>query len=108
MRILAFLIAVAPVTALAWTDLERSSAAQALGDVLASEEPCGLTYDQDAIGAHIDASVPADDAEFTSMLTMMTMGAAHQLDRMSASALTAHCRQIERVAKSYGFIQAGD
>lgn len=105
MRFLVLLLAAAPTGALAWDDLDRSVAAQAIGNVMASEAPCGLAYDPGAIIAHIDATIPADDMEFTSMLAMMTAGAEVQISRMSASALTAHCRQIERVAVTYGFIQ---
>ncbi len=90
--------------ALAWSDLERMNVAMALGDLLASEEACGLTYDQDAIAAYIDKHVPAEDMEFSSNLTMMTMGQKAQLADMSVSQRTAHCRQVGRVAKANGFI----
>ena len=74
-----------------------------LGDVLASEAFCGLTYDQAAIGAFINKNVKAEDMGFTSTLQMMTEGKEIDLQKMSPSAKTAHCVQIARVARSYGF-----
>lgn len=41
---------------------------------------------------------------FPSTLQLMTGGAEYELEEMSKSALTAHCTQIRRIAKSYGFI----
>lgn len=76
-----------------------------LGSVLASEEACGLTFDQAAVAAFIEEKVPADDMGFTSTLSMMTKGQQFQIEEMSASSKTAHCTQIARVAASYGFIQ---
>ena len=77
-----------------------------LGDVLASEEFCGLTYDQDAISTFIESKVKADDMSFTSTLRMMTDGVRYGLADMTDSQKTAHCRQTERVAKAYGFIKS--
>lgn len=85
--------------------LESMKLATELGTVLASEEPCGLTFDQTAIAAFIEAKVPADDMGFASTLNMMTEGQKYQIEEMSASSKTAHCTQIKRVAASYGFIQ---
>ena len=90
--------------AFAWSDLDSMKLSVALGDVLASEKPCNLTYKQDAIAKFIDSKVPASDMDFTSSLDTQTQGRAFMLKEMSASSRTAHCRQIERVAKSYGFI----
>lgn len=98
------------VTAIVWTGLatapgraDSMEVASNLASVLASEEPCGLTYDQAAIEAFIADKVPADDMNFTGMLTLMQRGNAAQIREMSASARTAHCAQIKRVVKSYGF-----
>ena len=84
-------------------DLETMELATHLGSVLASEEACGLAYDQAAIAAFIEEKVPADDLGFPSMLSTMTSGAQYELQGMSASQKTAHCAQIKRIAKSYGF-----
>jgi hypothetical protein len=75
------------------------------GDVLGSEDFCNLKYDQDAIKKFIDKNVKKDDVQFSSTLRMMTDGTQYQNTDMSQSAKTAHCAQIERVARSYGFIQ---
>lgn len=89
----------------AWDDFERMTVATSLGNVLASEEYCGLSYDQAAISTFIDKSVPADDLEFNPMLSTMTDGASYDLEQMSESQKTAQCRQTERVARSNGFIE---
>ena len=88
----------------AWSDLDRMTVATALGDMLGSEQACGFSYNQSAIEAYVDKKVPADDMSFSSMLSMMTDGAKFQLDDMTPSQKTAHCRQIGRVAKANGFI----
>lgn len=85
--------------------LESKKLASDLGAVLASEEACGLSFDQSAIAAFIEAKVPADDMSFASTLSLMTKGQEVQIEEMSASSKTAHCTQIKRVAASYGFIE---
>lgn len=90
--------------ALAWNDLERMTAAQAIGSVLASEEFCELAYNHAAIAAHIENSVPADDMQFAGMLQLMTDGSRFELEGMSGSQKAAHCTQTRRVAASFGFI----
>jgi len=87
----------------AWSDLERMQAVMQLSNVLASEELCELTYNQAKIEAYIEKTVPADDMEFAAELGMMTQGAQYNLGQMTPSTKTAHCAQIRRVAKSYGF-----
>lgn len=98
----AFLALGAPVAA---QSMASMTLATDLGNILASEEICDLTYDQAAISAFIESKVPADDMSFPSMLQTMTMGQEYTLKDMSASGRTAHCTQISRVAKSYGFIE---
>jgi hypothetical protein len=78
------------------TDLE-------LGSVLGSETACGLTYDQDAIQRFIVKHVDAKDMMFVSRLDSMTTGTKGEIKEMSPSSLVAHCTQIRRVAKHYGF-----
>ncbi|UWU80723.1 signal recognition particle [Bradyrhizobium huanghuaihaiense] len=77
--------------------------ANELGSILASEKVCGLTYDQAAIAAFVEQRVPANDMSFPSTLNMMVTGNAVQIEGLSPSAKTAHCTQVRRVAKSYGF-----
>ncbi len=79
--------------------------AQDLGTLLAAEDFCGLTYDQDAVGRWIDENTDPADMGFSGTLTMMTEGSAFMLGDMSASGKTAHCRSIERTARHYGFIK---
>lgn len=86
-------------------DIERMQLANSLGSLLAAESLCGLAYDQSAIQAFIDQKVPADDLRFAPELQMMTNGAKYQQQDMSASMKTALCRQMQRAAKSYGFIK---
>lgn len=78
--------------------------ASALGDVLASEGPCGFRYDQDAIKAFIAKNVAADDMEFASTLAMVTRVQEQEISSLPPSSKTAQCEQTERVARSYGFI----
>ncbi|GHA13266.1 hypothetical protein GCM10007989_04810 [Devosia pacifica] len=86
-------------------DFGSMNTAVELGTVLGSEEACGLSYDQEAITAFIEAEVAADDMSFASTLQTMVMGQEMQINELSASAKTAHCAQITRVARSYGFIE---
>jgi hypothetical protein len=84
---------------------DSSQVALSLGNVLASEELCGLHYDQDVIKKYIDSHVRADDMDFIPTLRLMTEGSRYQNQQMSPSTKTAHCEQTTRVARSYGFIQ---
>lgn len=96
-------IAPSPLTAM--TDLEMLSFATELGSVLASEETCGLSYDQDAIAAFIAQTGPADQMGFASQLNMATRGQALMIKDQSASARTAHCAAITATARHFGFIE---
>ncbi|MCA1304836.1 signal recognition particle [Nitratireductor aquimarinus] len=88
-----------------WDDLQRMKMATQLGSLLGSEEACGLSFNHDAVARFIDTKVPEDDMEFTSMLSTMTGGTSYDLESMPKSQKVAHCRQIERVARSHGFIE---
>lgn len=103
MRALLAMVVIAVATpAAAQSSME---VAMQLGSVLASEEPCNLTYDQAAIEAFIDKKVKATDLDFAGTLVMMTKGQEFQIKSMSKSALTAHCTQVRRTAKAFKFIQ---
>lgn len=102
-RSLVFFASIIGAGAASAQGLQSMQIANDLGTVLASEEVCGLSYDQAAIEAFIAKKVSADDMSFASTLNMMVMGSEAQIGDMSASAKTAHCAQIRRVAKSYGF-----
>jgi hypothetical protein len=75
-----------------------------LGNMLASESVCGLSYKAEAIEGLIAKKVKADDIEFPSTLNVMTSGSEYQLRDLTASAKVAHCAQVRRAAKAYGFI----
>jgi hypothetical protein len=76
-----------------------------LGALLASEEPCGLAFDHDAIDRYIDSHVDAADMGFASQLSSMTRLAARDLEQHSESHRRAHCRAMERSARHHGFIE---
>jgi len=97
------LILAGSIPAIALNDLQRMELAQQLGSVLAGESACGLSYDQDAISDFIEAKVPADDMQFSGLLTLMTSGVEYEVSEMSVSQMTAFCTQTRRVARSYGF-----
>lgn len=86
-------------------DFKSMQLAHELGSVLASEEPCALSYDQAAIAAFIEKRVRADDMAFSGQLGVQTSGVGYQIKGMSVSAKTAHCTQIRRVARNYGFVK---
>jgi hypothetical protein len=79
-----------------------------LGNLLASEEFCGLKFDQAAITKFIDENVDATDMEFPSSLESMTNGSRYQQKSMSESQKTAHCRQTTRLSESFGFLKRKD
>jgi hypothetical protein len=83
---------------------DSQTLAENLGPLLASEQFCGLSYDQGAISKYVSENVDAADLEFTQKLGLYTRLAAPNLAEMSASQKTAHCTQLMRVAKSFGFI----
>lgn len=91
-------------TAGAAQDLKSMTLANELASVLASEELCGLAYDQGAIAFFIEKRVRADDLSFANYLRLMTSGQEVQLKSITPSSKTAHCAQIRRVAKAYGFV----
>ncbi|EEE45801.1 hypothetical protein [Roseibium alexandrii] len=89
---------------LAWSDSERYKVASHLGSVLGSEAACGITIKQAAISAYIEEAVPADDIEFTSDLNSNTDLMRYELEEMPETQKNAHCVQIRRVSKAFGFI----
>lgn len=86
-------------------NMESVRIAQELGAVIGSEDACGLNYNQAAIEQFVDDRVRDDDMGFTRNLNVFTQGAHFDIAEMSESSLTAHCRQIRRVARSFGFIE---
>jgi hypothetical protein len=76
-----------------------------LGTVIGSETYCGLTYDQGAIKAFIEKHVTASDRDFIGDLDMRVSNVGAAVEHMSLSEKTAHCTQVTRAAKAYGFIK---
>lgn len=76
-----------------------------LGTILAAEELCGLSFNQDAVADWIDENTDPSDMSFPGTLQMMVDGSTFQNSSMSGSALTAHCRSVERTARHFGFIE---
>jgi len=103
--IVAALVSASWPAAAQMSDLERLQVATDLGTVLGSEAACDLSYDHSAIAAFVEERVPADDMAFPSTLNMMAGGTEFEVQGMSQSLKTAHCTQIRRIAKSYGFIE---
>lgn len=85
--------------------MDAMEAAASLGSILGAEEFCGLSYDQAAIGAWVEANVPPEAMDFPSLLSTMTEGGKYQQEGMSAAAKTAHCAGVTRSAKHFGFIK---
>ncbi|PHP66528.1 signal recognition particle [Zhengella mangrovi] len=79
--------------------------AQNLGTVIGSEEACGFSFDQSAIAAFIETNVAADDMEFMSNMNLFVSGTVRETEQFTQSQKTAHCTQIERVARSFGFLK---
>jgi len=91
--------------ALAAPKRNSTQVALELGTVLAAEDFCGLSYDQEMIASYIEKNVAADDMGFPSTLQLLTAGKQSEHKNMSATAKAAHCTQIRRAAKANGFIR---
>lgn len=85
--------------------MDAMEAAASLGSLLGAEQFCGLSYDQAAIGAWVEANVPPEAMDFPSLLSTMTEGGKYQQEGMTGSAKTAHCAGVARSAKHFGFIK---
>lgn len=92
-------------TAQAQTDHDIMMLADSLGTMIAAEDPCGLAYDQTAIGNFIDENIPGESMDFASQLQATISIESYSMDDMSASAKTAHCRAVENSARHHGFIE---
>lgn len=76
-----------------------------LGYVIASEEPCDLSYDQEQIARFIDENVPGDAMDFPSNLQGAIARAELDIQDNSSSAMTAHCRSVTNIARHHGFVE---
>ena len=102
---LAGVVLLLPVSTASAQSMGSMQKATELGSILASEEFCGLSYNQDAIGSWIDEHTDPSNMGFTSTLNMMTEGSKFQMKGMSESSKTAHCRSVARTARHFGFIE---
>jgi hypothetical protein len=74
-----------------------------LGDLLGSEEACGLHFDQAAIERFVEEKAPADDMGFMSHMTDAAAVKRDEISGYTQSERTAYCAQARQVAKSYRF-----
>jgi hypothetical protein len=71
--------------------------AEQIGMLLASEQLCGLTYNQLAVQRFIEQHVDANDLQFPPLLELFVNWDRQQvLGSITGSHLTAHCTQIKR------------
>lgn len=75
-----------------------------LGSLLASEEYCGLNYNQDAIDDFIQENVDPNDLSFPTHLNTAIIGHKYTIEQQTASMKTAHCSAISSSANHYGFL----
>ena len=85
--------------------MDSEKAADSLGNILASEEACELHYDQAAIAAWVEANVAATDMDFPDTLGRVVRVSKYEITKQSSSERTAHCVQVRRLAKTFGFTQ---
>lgn len=104
MRVVSVIAAIAFSSSAFGQSLEMRQLASGLGDVIAAEAFCGLSYDQAAIETFINEKVPEDDLTFVGDLTASIEVSAFDQEAMTQSAKTAHCTQIKRAAKAHGFL----
>lgn len=74
----------------------------ALGEMVGTEEQCGLSLNQDALERLIRARVPADDLTFASTMANFARVIGRDYQKMSPSMQTAHCTQMRQIAASLG------
>ncbi|MEP2980453.1 MAG: signal recognition particle [Lentilitoribacter sp.] len=87
-------------------DISKSiQLAQNLGNLIASEQYCDLSYSQEAIADFVEMNVSAEDMEFPSRLEGFITLSNFTLESKSLTAKMAHCTQITRLAKSHRFIK---
>lgn len=77
----------------------------AMGDILASEAHCGLTYDQTAIVEFIRKNVPVSDIGFAGRMNTATAASKRILSKQTVSEKTAQCAHIENIAREKQFIK---
>lgn len=86
--------------------LENLSKGMALGTLIASEDYCGMAFDQSAIERWIGENVPATAMDFPQLMEMGRTGEEYERQDRTDSAKTAHCAAMRQTARHYGFIAA--
>ena len=100
--IVAVIFAVAsPVAAF---NLQNAQVASDLGQLIAAEEFCDLSYNHDAIDAYIDSRVDHADMGFPQMLAGQVAVAEYTIEGMSDTNRRAHCRAVAATARVHNFI----
>ncbi len=84
---------------------DSNAVAVSLGEALGAEDFCGLRYDQGAVKSVMDKNVRKDDADFASLLRMVTGWTRYRDGTMSVAEKTDECSGIEQTARSFGFIR---
>lgn len=98
-------LAATVVSTPSFSNMDTMIIANELGSILAAEDFCGLTFDVKAVEAYIEKAVPADDISFPSSLSIQTQGSKYMQQEYSGAQKAAHCAQVSRVARSFGFIK---
>lgn len=87
-------------------DISKSiQLAQNLGNLIASEQYCDLSYNQEAIADFVKMNVSAEDMEFPTRLEGFITLSNFTLESKSPTAKMAHCTQVTRLAKSHRLIK---
>lgn len=92
--------------AVAQHDIDALRLALDLGMLIASEEPCGLSFSEAAIRQFIDTNVPPDALlGFANDLNTSILGAGYDLRDQSDSARVAHCHSVALAARHNGLVE---
>lgn len=102
----AFLIAIPSIGIGQDRELSSFELAESLGLLLASEDVCNLSFDQDAVADWITENVDPGDLEFVGMLARAIRMAGRSLDDIAGASKTAHCAAVEVSAGNEGLLVA--
>lgn len=102
MRI-ALVIALTASPAFAYED--ATATAYALGSVLGSEAPCGLSLDAASIEAFVAERVDPAEMGFAGYLAGIASAYAAQVEAMTEAAKAAHCKAVAGSAAHYGLLK---
>lgn len=97
--------AIVMATALPVAADDRQDFIDGLGDVLAGERFCNLTYDKDMVGKLVATQVEASDMAFPRSLKSAVWVYTLQQKDMGPALAVAYCTQIKRLAAQLGFLK---